>query len=148
MSYADLLRDPRWQRKRLEVMQRADFACELCLDNTTTLNVHHARYVQGRKPWEYDMADLVCLCAPCHEREHDIESFAEKRERQRKQAQRDARLAAMSPEQRALVARMAEIDRELPLATSDGKDELTREKMALNEELRQRFPRTVWKEYR
>lgn len=66
MSYSDLLRDPRWQRKRLEVMQRADFACEDCGDRDTTLNVHHTFYTKGAKPWEYDTASLRCLCENCH----------------------------------------------------------------------------------
>jgi hypothetical protein len=67
MSYSDLLRDPRWQRMRLEVMQRADFACEECGDKTTTLNVHHTYYAPGRKPWEYEPESLRCLCERCHE---------------------------------------------------------------------------------
>lgn len=29
-TYYELLKDPRWQRKRLEVMQRANFECEDC----------------------------------------------------------------------------------------------------------------------
>lgn len=68
MSYSDLLRDPRWQRKRLEVMERADFTCEDCGDTTTTLNVHHTFYAKGRKPWEYELDTLKCLCESCHER--------------------------------------------------------------------------------
>lgn len=67
MTYADLLKDPRWQRRRLQVFNRADFTCELCGDTTTELQVHHLRYVQGRMPWEYPLADLCCLCRPCHE---------------------------------------------------------------------------------
>jgi hypothetical protein len=66
MTYADLLRDPRWQRKRLEVMARADFTCELCGADWKTLNVHHLRYVRGRMPWDYPDEDLCCLCEPCH----------------------------------------------------------------------------------
>lgn len=70
-SYSDLLRNPRWQRKRLEVMQRADFKCERCGDGTVTLNVHHTYYERGRKPWEYPNESLECLCEPCHEKEHE-----------------------------------------------------------------------------
>jgi hypothetical protein len=66
MTYADLLKDPRWQRKRLEVFQRAEWSCELCGDETTTLQVHHLRYVNGHKPWEYPLSDLASLCEPCH----------------------------------------------------------------------------------
>lgn len=70
MSYTELLRDPRWQRKRLEVMQRSDFACEECSDTTTTLNVHHTKYKKGRMPWEYEDAELLCLCEQCHAHRH------------------------------------------------------------------------------
>jgi hypothetical protein len=66
VSYSDLLRDPRWQRKRLEIMERDDWQCQECGDKATTLNVHHRRYVKGCKPWEYEDDDLVCLCQPCH----------------------------------------------------------------------------------
>lgn len=72
MAYSDLLRDPRWQRKRLEVMQRADFSCEECGDATRTLNVHHIKYKKGRKPWEYDASELRCLCEHCHKAEHGL----------------------------------------------------------------------------
>jgi hypothetical protein len=68
VSYSDLLRDPRWQKKRLEVLERENFACEQCEDASTELHVHHTYYAKGRKPWEYDAADLRCLCKPCHER--------------------------------------------------------------------------------
>ncbi len=45
--------DPRWQKKRLEIMQRDGFECRDCSDGKETLNVHHAYYIPGRKPWEY-----------------------------------------------------------------------------------------------
>jgi hypothetical protein len=66
IPYWQLLRDPRWQRKRLEVMERAEFACEECSSATDTLNVHHRHYVKGRKPWEYGDDELRCLCENCH----------------------------------------------------------------------------------
>jgi hypothetical protein len=54
-------------------------------------------------------------------------------------------LAAMH--ERELAERMTEIDRELPLANSDEKDALTREKMRLTEELR-RLGGRWWKQFR
>lgn len=67
-SYWELLKHPKWQAKRLEVMQRASFRCEWCGDDGTTLHVHHTYYDKGAKPWEYPSADLLCLCERCHER--------------------------------------------------------------------------------
>lgn len=66
-SYADRLRDPRWQRLRLEVMQRDGFSCTLCGDSTSTLHVHHRYYERGRDPWEYPLDSLRTLCERCHE---------------------------------------------------------------------------------
>lgn len=64
--YYQLLRDPRWQRKRLEVMQRAEFKCEECHSSEDTLNVHHRYYVAHRLPWEYPDFCFQCLCEKCH----------------------------------------------------------------------------------
>ena len=64
--YSELLRDPRWQRKRLEVLQRENFQCEMCDSRTTTLNVHHRYYVAHRLPWEYPDFCYQCLCEDCH----------------------------------------------------------------------------------
>lgn len=70
-TYSDKLKDPRWQKKRLEIMQRDSFACQECLDDTKTLHVHHTRYVKGREPWEYANGFLVTLCEHCHEQMHE-----------------------------------------------------------------------------
>ena len=69
-NYREQLKDPRWQRKRLEVMQRDEFTCQRCNDKTSPLVVHHYRYIKGHAPWEYDNSDLVTLCENCHEQEH------------------------------------------------------------------------------
>lgn len=65
-----MLRDPRWQKARLETMQRAGFACERCGDKETTLNVHHKNYKRDHAPWEYELNNFVCLCRDCHEEIH------------------------------------------------------------------------------
>jgi len=65
-TYSDLLKDPRWQRKRLEIMHRDDFTCVVCGDKESTLNVHHREYIAGRKPWEYENEDLITVCEDCH----------------------------------------------------------------------------------
>jgi 5-methylcytosine-specific restriction endonuclease McrA len=70
MNYADKLKDPRWQRKRLEVMERAGWKCQLCDEKDHELHVHHPRYIRGRELWEYD--NLICLCSKCHDRHHGI----------------------------------------------------------------------------
>jgi hypothetical protein len=59
-------KDPRWQRKRLEVMRREDFACQHCGTKEATLNVHHSYYKKDLAPWEYPDESLRCLCENCH----------------------------------------------------------------------------------
>jgi 5-methylcytosine-specific restriction endonuclease McrA len=67
VSYSDLLKDPRWQKMRLQIMERDNWTCVLCGDAApSSFNVHHLRYIRGQKPWEADPADLVTLCEPCH----------------------------------------------------------------------------------
>lgn len=66
-TYAERLKDPRWQRRRLEILQRADFTCEQCGSKDRTLHVHHLLYRKGAMPWEYEDHELRSLCEPCHE---------------------------------------------------------------------------------
>ena len=72
-TYAEQLLDPRWQKKRLEVLDYSNFSCEICGDEKSTLHVHHKHYICGRKVWEYDNKQLICLCWQCHKNQHDIE---------------------------------------------------------------------------
>lgn len=65
-TYYEKLRDPRWQRKRLQIMERDRWACTMCGSNASTLNVHHGYYERGIDPWDYDDASLTTLCENCH----------------------------------------------------------------------------------
>jgi hypothetical protein len=69
-TYFEKLKDPRWQRKRLEVMQYREFKCEICDDDKQELHVHHKEYKSGKEPWEYSIYELECLCADCHSMSH------------------------------------------------------------------------------
>jgi hypothetical protein len=73
-NYAAERLDPRWQRKRLEIMQRDNFRCRACDGTENTLHVHHAYYVKGRKCWDYPAFALKTMCEECHEIEHDFAS--------------------------------------------------------------------------
>lgn len=70
-SYSDKLRSPKWQRKRLEILQRDDFTCKTCGDTETTLNVHHIEYGKG-DPWDVENDKLITLCEHCH---LEVENF-------------------------------------------------------------------------
>lgn len=66
-TYAAKLRDPRWQKRRLTIMERDDWTCQSCGIGDATLHVHHRWYVGD--PWEAPDDALVTLCEPCHEAE-------------------------------------------------------------------------------
>lgn len=70
-KYSEKLKDPRWQKKRLEVLQLRGWACEVCKHTTKTLHVHHSIYLKGKDPWEYEENYLRVLCDECHAEEHD-----------------------------------------------------------------------------
>lgn len=72
--YLELLKDPRWQKKRLEVFERAGWACQCCGEKTKPLHVHHLVY-SGGKPWEADGDSLECLCWVCHEFRTDFDKM-------------------------------------------------------------------------
>lgn len=65
--YWQKLQDPRWQKKRLEIMNRAGFKCEKCGEDKATLHIHHGYYEKGFEPWEHANETLWCLCSGCHE---------------------------------------------------------------------------------
>lgn len=69
-TYSEKLRDPRWQKVRLEIMERDNWACQECFDTTTTLNVHHLIYEKGVEPWQYADIYLITLCENCHQKNH------------------------------------------------------------------------------
>lgn len=66
-SYLEKLKDPRWQRKRLEILERDKWRCQSCYDSKSTLHIHHKHYEKGKDPWEYSKEDLITLCGFCHE---------------------------------------------------------------------------------
>lgn len=65
-SYYEKLKDPRWQKVRLKIMDRDKFTCLLCNSKDKTLNVHHGYYQKNAEPWEYPEESLHTLCEPCH----------------------------------------------------------------------------------
>lgn len=66
-EYFRQLKDPRWQKRRLEILTRDDFTCRECQDNSSTLHVHHTHYVWDQSPWEASDKYLITLCKDCHE---------------------------------------------------------------------------------
>jgi hypothetical protein len=75
-SYSEKLKDPRWQKKRLEILSRDNFSCLICGDSESTLHVHHRYYINGREPWDYNDNLLATLCDSCHSSEHSLEDIS------------------------------------------------------------------------
>jgi len=67
MSYQEKLKDPRWQKKRLEILQRDGWKCKWCGEEKQTLHIHHLKYQRNKEPWEYEDKFLITLCENCHE---------------------------------------------------------------------------------
>lgn len=75
MDFKSQYKHPLWQRKRLEVLNAANFSCENCFDSDEQLHVHHRHYVKGRMIWEYDNTELSVLCESCHARAHEVKDI-------------------------------------------------------------------------
>ena len=66
MTYSEKLKDPRWQKKRSEVLERDNRTCRICDCQKKNMHVHHCIYFYGKDPWEYDNKTLQTLCPDCH----------------------------------------------------------------------------------
>ncbi len=76
-KWSSAFRDSRWQRKRLEVMERDGWRCTSCGKSAgVILNVHHIHYEAGLAPWEYSLSSLVTWCETCHETRHELQKNA------------------------------------------------------------------------
>lgn len=77
MTYSQKLKDPRWQKKRLEVLNRDSFSCRFCGDDKNTLHVHHISY--NGDPWDTDDNLLITLCDDCHQvEESNLKDFSKR----------------------------------------------------------------------
>ncbi len=78
MKYSDKLKDPRWQKKRLEILSRDEWHCRCCMDGENTLIVHHLKYTPGTEPWDYLNECFLTLCESCHNNEFELRPEYEK----------------------------------------------------------------------
>lgn len=71
-EYHNDLKHPKWIAKRLVIINR-DKQCQLC-GSKTNLNVHHTKYYNTKRAWEYPNSTLITLCKDCHEKVHQDHS--------------------------------------------------------------------------
>jgi len=76
--YYELLKDPRWQKKRLEIFERNNWECENCGSRDKPLHIHHSYYEKGLAPWEYSDENLHCLCEDCHKKAQDFKMLLQR----------------------------------------------------------------------
>lgn len=75
--YETILLDPRWRKKREEILDR-DFHCCVICRMQGNLEVHHRQYHFSlslnafRDPWNYQNHLLVTLCEKCHQTGHEL----------------------------------------------------------------------------
>lgn len=66
MKYSDKLKDPRWQKKRLEIFNRDGWRCLICEESEQTLHIHHVFYNKNEEPWDTPSGFLITVCEECH----------------------------------------------------------------------------------
>jgi len=71
MTYSEKLRDPRWQKKQLHILQRDGWACFACKSTTKALKVYHLIYAK-RDPWDYPDHCYQTLCGECQKQRQEI----------------------------------------------------------------------------
>lgn len=74
--YWQKLKDPRWQRRRLSVLEAANFRCRDCGTTEAELHVHHLCYLRGLEPWDAPDGTLIAVCDPCHKPRGEIDETA------------------------------------------------------------------------
>lgn len=74
MPYKEYLLTPEWQARRLRILERDGYRCQLCNATNTTFNVHHKTYARRGNE---DDTDLITLCQDCHSIFHENSRLAE-----------------------------------------------------------------------
>jgi 5-methylcytosine-specific restriction endonuclease McrA len=62
--------DPRWRKKRAEILERDGWRCQSDGNHAGDLNVHHRNYTTA-EPWHELNENLITVCEKHHQGEHD-----------------------------------------------------------------------------
>src|SRR5579871_6334717 len=63
--YIEKLKNPKWQKMRLKVLERDEWKCQRCFEDDECLHVHHRYYEKNKDPWDYPIEALITLCEIC-----------------------------------------------------------------------------------
>lgn len=70
MSYLGDLNNPKWIKKRNQILKRDKYTCTVC-GSKQNLQVHHTFYYKHLvAPWEYPNNSLLTICHDCHNNYH------------------------------------------------------------------------------
>jgi hypothetical protein len=69
--YWELLKDPRWLKRRDQIITLFGRVCWQCKATEGAMHVHHRYYISKRLPWDYPDVALRVLCEECHQWKHD-----------------------------------------------------------------------------
>ena len=106
------LNDPKWQKRRLEILNRDNFTCQDCGATDKPLHVHHKRYVSGREYWQYQDWELTTLCEDCHGKKHLYVRLIPVGQKTPLDIERDGLIARLTNQNyREILPRVIEIDR-------------------------------------
>lgn len=76
MTYSEQLKSPKWQKRRLQVLEAAGWKCCNCHKEDRQLQVHHGAYLRGVDLWDYPPEMFHVLCDKCHKKvSGHIETF-------------------------------------------------------------------------
>lgn len=71
--YLKKLRDPRWQKIRLQIFNRDGWKCRECGESGLELQIHHCKYFKD--PWDCPTIYLLSVCGGCHQKRQNQEGF-------------------------------------------------------------------------
>jgi hypothetical protein len=71
MKYSEQIKSAKWQKRRLDILNRDEFTCQECGNKELTLHVHHKQYRKNASIWEYENWELTTLCEKCHSDTHE-----------------------------------------------------------------------------
>ena len=75
IPYKEKLRNPKWQKKKSEILIRDNYTCKVCGCTDKNLQVHHYEYLGDLNPWDYPDDMLITLCEDCHKKENGREEL-------------------------------------------------------------------------
>lgn len=72
MTLSEKFRDPRWHKRRHEILLRDNFKCQCCFDPEKPVRVRVVIFANGIDPWNLDESGTQTICDECFQLRTDI----------------------------------------------------------------------------